>query len=63
MGAPYSTDLLYHDELLALSNRHEHVHYDWSLSREDAGTLGRRAYLRNHLETLAFRICSLLTIP
>lgn len=45
MGAPYNTDLLYHDEFIALSNRHQNVHYDWTLSREDAGTLGRRAYL------------------
>ena len=45
MGAPYNTDLLYHDEFLALSSRYKNVHYDWTLSREDAGTLGRRAYL------------------
>lgn len=45
MGAPYNTDLLYHDEFLDLSSRHEGFSYDWTLSREDAGTLGRRAYL------------------
>ncbi len=45
MGSPYNTDLLYHDEFLELSSRYEGFNYDWSLSREDAGALGRRAYL------------------
>jgi ferredoxin--NADP+ reductase len=45
MGSPYNTDLLYHDEFLDMSSRYEGFRYDWALSREDAGTLGRRAYL------------------
>ena len=60
MGAPYSMTS-YHDELLALSNRHEHVHYDWSLSREDATPWDDGLISRNHLET-PIQICSLLTI-
>lgn len=45
MGVPYGTDLLYHDEFMTLANRYPNFQYEWVLSREDAGTLGRRAYL------------------
>ena len=45
MGVPYATDLLYHDELLRFAQTYKNVEYDWVLSREDGGTLGRRAYL------------------
>lgn len=34
MGSPYKTDLIYHDELLRLSSRHENFTYLTSISRE-----------------------------
>jgi ferredoxin--NADP+ reductase len=42
MGAPYTTDLLYHDLLLRLAEKHENFHYHTAISREDAGDGGGR---------------------
>ena len=42
MGSPYTTDLLYHELLLRLSENHENFHYHTAISRENAGDGGGR---------------------
>ncbi len=42
MGAPYETDLLYHDLFLELAERHANFHYFTALSRQ-----GQRAYVHH----------------
>lgn len=34
MGAPYTTDLLYHDLFTSYAKKHSNFHYDWAISRE-----------------------------
>ena len=37
MGAPYTTDLLYHEDFLELAKRHRNFHYRQAISREPRG--------------------------
>jgi ferredoxin--NADP+ reductase len=52
MGVPYTTDLLYHPELITLVDQYPNFHYYWALSREAAGTLTRRAYLPELIKSI-----------
>jgi len=52
MGSPYRTDLLYHDELLALEREHERFTYVTAISRESVD--GRpREYVDRAMERVA----------
>ncbi len=51
MGAPYATDLLYHDELTALSEKHPNFTYLTAISRERQDDVDRRLYVQGRLET------------
>ncbi len=37
MGVPYGTDLLYHDDFIALAEAHENFHYHTAISRPESG--------------------------
>lgn len=45
MGAPYTTDLLYHEEFLELARRHRNFHYLQALSREPRADGARGTYV------------------
>jgi ferredoxin--NADP+ reductase len=51
MGAPYHTDLIYHDELRALEAQHESFHYITALSREKQDDGHDRMYVQERLQT------------
>ncbi len=53
MGAPYETDLLYHDDFLALSQQHERFTYLTALSRQPNPDTNGRLYVQNRLGTHA----------
>ena len=53
MGAPYATDLLYHDELSALSQTHPNFTYLTAISRERQADADRTMYVQGRLETHA----------
>jgi ferredoxin--NADP+ reductase len=53
MGAPYATDLLYHDQLLALSQRHERFTYLTALSRQHNEDGKGRMYVQHRLDSHA----------
>lgn len=52
MGAPYTTDLLYHDELTALSETHKDFTYLTAISREEHQPDGK-LYVQGRLQTHA----------
>jgi ferredoxin--NADP+ reductase len=45
MGAPYTTDLLYHEQFLSLAAEHENFHYLQALSREPRADGARGTYV------------------
>lgn len=45
MGAPYTTDLLYHEQFLELAREHENFHYLQALSREPRPDGARGTYV------------------
>lgn len=49
MGAPYATDLLYHEQLLDLASRHPNFRYLPALSRERQGDSSPPMYVHDHL--------------
>ncbi|MFG0258212.1 MAG: hypothetical protein ACF8GE_09955 [Phycisphaerales bacterium JB043] len=51
MGSPYSTDLLYHDEMTQLAQQHERFTYLTAISREPNDDTGRRMYVQHRLAT------------
>lgn len=51
MGAPYSTDLLYHEQLLRLSEKHPNFTYLTAISRERQDDTDRKLYVQGRLET------------
>jgi len=53
MGAPFATDLIYHDELTALSEKHPNFTYLTAISRERQDDTDRRLYVQGRLETHA----------
>ena len=76
MGAPYTTDLLYHEEFLELAARHSNFHYLQALSREPRTDGARGTYvdelidmgdgqLRSVLadERTVLYLCGLLGLP
>jgi ferredoxin--NADP+ reductase len=57
MGAPYRTDLLYHNEFNELSERHDNFHYHQAISREITPDGSRGRYIPRYLadEVKTFR--------
>ena len=53
MGAPYETDLLYHDDFLTLSERHDRFTYLTALSRQPNADGPTRLYAQDRLKTHA----------
>ena len=51
MGAPYTTDLLYHEQFLELANEHKNFHYLQALSREPRADGARGTYVDELIET------------
>ena len=60
MGAPYATDLLYHEELEALAEQHAHFTYLTALSRELQLDGGVPIYVQGRLETHRDQLGTLL---
>jgi ferredoxin--NADP+ reductase len=60
MGSPYSTDLLYHDELLALAKAHPNFRYLPTLSRESQHDAKPRMYVQNRLASDADDLAPIL---
>ncbi|MEM9066229.1 MAG: hypothetical protein AAGB51_12145 [Planctomycetota bacterium] len=52
MGSPYSSDLLYHDELTALAEKHPSFTYLTAISREGEGKVYVQDRIGTHAETL-----------
>ena len=76
MGAPYTTDLLYHDQFLELARGHANFHYLQALSREPRADGARGTYVdelimlhRDRLEPVladphtVLYLCGLLGLP
>lgn len=51
MGSPYATDLLYHQEFLAMQERHANFKYLPTLSREVQADGQRKMYVQERLKT------------
>lgn len=51
MGSPYSSDLLYHDELTALASKHKNFTYLTAISRERQDDGGPAIYAHDRLAT------------
>ncbi len=51
MGAPYTTDLLYHEQFLELAREHENFHYLQALSREPRSDGARGTYVDELIAT------------
>lgn len=49
MGVPYTTELLYHDEMTALSDRNPNFRYITAISRELQSDLPRRLYVQDRV--------------
>lgn len=63
MGAPYATDLLYHDDFLKLAEEHPNFEYSTAISRE-GGTDGRsRMYVHDRIAVDRDRFAPLLNSP
>lgn len=60
MGAPYATDLIYHDELVALSEKHPNFTYLTAISRERQDDTDRKLYVQGRLETHGEHFASVL---
>ncbi len=60
MGAPYATDLLYHDELSELAERHENFTYLTAISRERDAAEGKGLYVQDRLRTHAGELTPML---
>lgn len=60
MGAPYTTDLLYHELFLELAERYDNFHYRQAISREPQGGGPRGIYVDALLESEIGRLGPLL---
>lgn len=64
MGSPYTTDLLYDDELTQWSNEHSNFRYLTAISREHVPEPGAsRIYVQERLSTNADELVPMLTNP
>ncbi len=61
MGAPYATDLLYHDELLRLADEHHGFTYLTAISRERQDDTDERLYVQDRLRTHADHFGTMLS--
>ena len=50
-GAPYKSDLLYHDDFLSLEEQHENFHYYTAISRERQDDGHDRLYVQDRVRT------------
>lgn len=60
MGAPYTTDLLYHEQFLALADEHNNFHYLQALSREPRADGARGTYVDELIEMNGDRLGAVL---
>lgn len=60
MGAPYATDLLYHEDLHNLDEAHAGFSYLTAISRERQEDLDRKLYVQHRLETHRDQLIPLL---
>ncbi len=60
MGAPYATDLLYHDHFLKLADEHDGFTYLTAISRERQDDTDERLYVQDRLRTHADALAPLL---
>lgn len=63
MGAPYTTDLLYHDVFTRLADEHENFHYEWAISRERRPDGRRGLYVHQLIEEQIDKYRELLASP
>ncbi len=49
MGSPYTSDLLYDDDLRALADKHENFRYITAISREPQADMARRLYVQDRI--------------
>lgn len=61
MGAPYSSDLLYHDQMLQWQSEHEKFTYRTAISRHLAEGQSRKLYVQDRLTQDADELMSMLT--
>lgn len=61
MGAPYSTDLIYHDQFLRLAEQHSNFTYLTALSREKQDDVADRLYVQDRIRTERERLLPVLT--
>lgn len=61
MGAPYATDLLYHDQFLSLASEHKNFTYLSAISREKQNDGHDRMYVQDRLRTNADQLLPQLT--
>lgn len=63
MGSPYSSDLLYHSELVALAAQHQRLSYFTAISREHGPNGERPMYVHQLVEGKASHFLPLLASP
>ncbi len=63
MGAPYATDLLYHDFFLQMQEKHKNFHYVSAISRERQGDGHDPMYVQDRLRTDRDRLLPKLISP
>jgi ferredoxin--NADP+ reductase len=63
MGAPYSTDLIYHELFVSLDEEFENFHYLRAISREPFAGQSRGVYVDRLLELEAERLAPVLAAP
>ncbi|MBI2193735.1 MAG: hypothetical protein HYU36_17300 [Planctomycetes bacterium] len=62
-GVPYSTDILYGDELARLAADHPNFHYVLAMSREQRNPRGGKMYVQDRLEENEGQLIDLLRRP
>ena len=63
MGAPYTTDLLYHADLLGLQDKHKNFHYITAISREKQADGHDPLYIQDRVRTERDRLLPALISP
>jgi ferredoxin--NADP+ reductase len=63
MGAPYTTDLIYHELFVSLDEEFENFHYLRAISREPFAGQSRGVYVDRLLELQAERLAPVLAAP
>ncbi|MDX2118002.1 MAG: hypothetical protein SFY96_07465 [Planctomycetota bacterium] len=63
MGSPYASDLLYHEDMLALAAKHPNFTYLTAISREKMADAPKPLYVQDRLETHRELLSSMLASP